>query len=82
MFTTDKLKYYSFSLIELLSLLQDTTIEKVTIRTYAIKKGGSSWLSDLWNTSSLLMIETYKKKGFNIRFEKKGRTDYIYISKD
>ena len=63
-------KYYSFSLIKLLSLVLDTKIEKVTIDGYVKKGSSSSWLSFSWNTQSLSLTQTFKKKGFNIQFKK------------
>ena len=63
-------EYYSFSLNKLLSLVQDTKIEEVTISGFVEEKGTSSWLSSLWNTQSLSLTQTFKKNGFNIQFKK------------
>jgi len=61
-------KYWSFSLINLLSLIEDTKIENIKISTTYLKKGANSWLSYLFDTSFVSLIGTYKNKGFDIKF--------------
>jgi len=67
--------YYSFCLIRLLSLIEDTKIEKIEISSGYGYKG---WLSSSWKVSSSSLIQTYKKKGFQIEY----KYNKIYINKN
>ena len=64
--------YYSFCLIRLLSLIEDTKIEKIEIG------GWKGWLFTSWKVSSSSLIQTYKKKGFQIEY----KYNKIYINKN
>ena len=72
-------KYYSFCLFRLLSLIENTRIEKIEIESYS--GGYKSWLSSSWKVSSSSLIQTYKNKGFQVKYEEKGNKHYIYINK-
>ena len=75
-------KYYSFCLFRLLSLIENTKIEKIEIFGRVKEEGLVSWLSSSWKVWSSSLIQTYKNKGFQIEYkEKYGTNHYIYINK-
>ena len=52
---------YFFSLFELLSLIQGTTVKTVKIKVW-----GPNWMEKLWKSSSGILVETFANKNFNL----------------
>ena len=67
--------YWSFSLLQLLTLINETGINRVKI--LANTHTSPSWLSCLWNKSSSSLIHAYKCKGFEIKYNNPS----VYINK-
>ena len=61
--------YYIFSLTELLSLMEGTTINTIEVR--------GQWMKILWESSSGIFAKTYENKNFNITIEDKYFTGCI-----
>ena len=76
-------EYWAFSLLKLLSVIDNhNNIEKIEISASCTDKGRSSWLSLLWNKSSLSLTQQYEIKHFDIKYERgHHQDDYIYIKK-
>ena len=74
-------KYYSFCLFRLLSLIENTKIEKIEILGCVKEEGLVSWLSSSWKVWSSSLIQTYKNKGFKIEYKEQRSKHYIYINK-
>ena len=62
------MSYWSFSLLKLLERMKETNLERVEI--VALKEEGvSSWLVNLWSSSSPSLIEAFKNEGYTIKYE-------------
>ena len=74
-------EYWSFSLLELLNLINDTKIEQVTLHGKIRGFGGSTWFSYLWTSSSDSLKATFNNDGWDINFEAKWQfRDYHWIN--
>ena len=63
-------KYWSFSLISLLSKMVESNIKQANISTnWMMADDFTSWISSVWNQSCSSLVKEYKKKGFAIEFD-------------
>lgn len=67
---------YSMSIIALLSVIKDTNLQRVIIRTSVVTlstygESYTSWIEMLWNACSDDIIEKYKDEQYQISFEQK-----------
>lgn len=67
-------KYYSLSLVSLLSLLESqSNIRQIKISTSnhgGTASDGTNWMSFAWKNDSVLLKQKYKRRGYNIDYNK------------
>ena len=68
-------EYWSFSLLQLLKLVNNTKIEQVKLNAIAKNKGESTWLSYLWETSSAELKVALNEEGWYINFYDQDGSD-------
>ena len=66
---------YIFSLSELLSIIQGTAVDRVTVHIFRIRQG-QSWMEKLWASSQETFVRMYAKKNFVIKMD----TEHDYVS--
>eukprot|EP01084_Bolivina_argentea_P280498 479709_1 len=57
---------YSLSLMRLLSLIQDTSVEQVIVKAITHDNTGNNWLRSVWDSSWIILKEIYAKQDFVI----------------
>ena len=73
-------KYWSFSLLRLLYVIQDTNIERIEINSCSDGKVRKSWLSCVWSQLSSQIIKQYNERHFSVAYRSStDQKDHIDI---
>ena len=60
--------YWSFSLLNFLTLLQNSSIEEIKMTTQ-LSTNKSSWISDSWTRNDSYLIQEYQRAGYHIEYQ-------------
>ena len=75
-------KEYVICLSQLLSLIVETSVNKVKILAFSKSNSSSSWINKLWNASSGSIIQSFTNKNFSIRYESQYHVEYLIIERN